>query len=567
MDTLKIWLLIIVIAVLLIVGIGYLIRKKSYQTIDELDKKKNSILKHAPYKEIRIVEAMPITGQSAEYRTELLKQWKAIEKDKYPSIETHLFDAEQATDQLRFNKARSAQQRARQTLNEVEKELEAFTKLINDFIRQEEANLKRINEIKEKYHEIRKALLARSFSFGNAAGKLEQQLAAMEDYFTSFSNFTLSGDHEEANRIIIKLNQEIETMRQQMDQIPQLFQRFDEIYLEQLKEIEQGYQYFLKNGYVFAENDIPKAVQSIRTQIANLIKEIETLNFENVARETDDIEQQIDAQYEKMDVELKAKQEVKDLIKRNKQAIFYLKDEQKKLNVMAERLAESYWLQNSEQQKTQQLLTLIGSEEKQFRMLTERLAAKKLPYSEAQFLLERIFSALEKAFEQARALRHKLESYRQREIQLKEEQATMEQSMYEMKRRIENRRLPGISAKYLELFFSATKRLERFGSVLSQPVLDLKDAQRQYEMCKEDVEELKDWSDDIIKASTLTEIISQRLMRYREEHPGVEETIQYSQTLFEKDYDYGAALQLVQEKLNQIAPEDLQNILKEYQEQ
>lgn len=566
MGTVKTWILIIVLLIALIIGVGYLIRKKSYETIDELDKEKNSILKHAPYDKIRTIENMAITGQSDEYREQLLAQWREIEKEKYPSVENHLFDAEQATDRLHFPKARTEQKLAKEKLAQINEEMVSFEKLADDFILQEEANLERIDQIKEKYHEVRKRLLAQSFSFGEAAEKLEQQLTEMEDYFTQFTHLTVSGDHEEANHIIVQLNQKISTMEEQMTLIPQLFEKINTVYKEQLKEIEQGYHYFVKNGYVFVEDDILEAVKTINEQIEQLTGEIEALDFTNTENMQAAIEKAIDLQYQKMETELAAKPQVQNLRQNVKQALFYLKDEYQHLAKFAERLSESYYLQHNELQKLDQFISKLESEEKQYHVVDDRLISKELPYSEAQTLLERVFAQLKQSFEKIKKLRDTLENYRELELELKDDLTEMSQAMYEMKRRLESRRLPGLSEKYMELFFSTTKRLEALGKELSQPLLDTEAARKQHKMCQEDVEELSTWTEAIISQSALTEIISQRLLRYREDYPGVEETINYSQTLFRKDYDYESALQLVQEKMNQIAPDELAEILADYEQ-
>ncbi|MFO8070136.1 MAG: septation ring formation regulator EzrA, partial [Alkalibacterium sp.] len=71
-------------------------------------------------------------------------------------------------------------------------------------------------------------------------------------------------------------------------------------------------------------------------------------------------------------------------------------------------------------------------------------------------------------------------------------------------------------------------------------------------LCDEDIEHLADETEKIVDSALLTELTSQRLYRYKEEYPGVIETIKYSEALFLDEYDYETSLKMVREKLESI---------------
>ncbi len=72
---------------------------------------------------------------------------------------------------------------------------------------------------------------------------------------------------------------------------------------------------------------------------------------------------------------------------------------------------------------------------------------------------------------------------------------------------------------------------------------------------------------EIIRQVELTELVSQKLYRYKDSHKGVLETIRYSESLFTEDYDYGRALSLVREKLENVAPGTYKEIEEKYDQE
>src|SRR5699024_10968037 len=156
------------------------------------------------------VSELNITGQSYELRKRLEKKWHEIESVKYPKLENHLFDAEQATDRYRLPESKKSQDAAKEAIEEINADIQNLKEALVGLIEREQANLEKIDQIKKRYHEVRKSLLAYSFSFGPASESFEQKLSEMENDFTQFSECTVSGDHEEANKIVENLRTKIQ---------------------------------------------------------------------------------------------------------------------------------------------------------------------------------------------------------------------------------------------------------------------------------------------------------------------------------------------------------------------
>lgn len=564
MSPLQITLIVIIVLVAVTALITYFVRNRYYSQIDELDQQKNKVLDDAPYAELQEIGKLNITGQSSEVRKKLEDQWRNIESVKYPKLENHLFEAEQAADRYRLNESKKNQEAAEAAIEDIKEDMSSLHKALQELIEREQANLEKIDEIKKRYHEVRKSLLAYSFSFGPASESFEHKLRLMENDFTEFSELTVSGDHEEANAIVKQLSEDIQKTEDQMDQIPPLLELLDEVYAEELKDLEEGYEQMIDAGYLFPEDHLEAAIRTLESDKELIYDRIRELELEKAEEETDQLADNIEELYQEMEVEIAAKEEVSELLEDTKRAIYYLLEEYRRLMAAVNRLSQSYVLNHNEAEKNESLNEQVKEAREEYDYIEDRVKHQALPYSVAYDKLEETFDQLAHYNDEFAKVSENLDNYREEELALKRDMQEMEQKMYALKRRLENERLPGLPNNYLELFFSTSDRIEHLSTELARPKIQLIDIRRIHEMCKEDVAQLEDTTEEVIRQVELTELVSQRLYRYKDEHKGVLETIRYSESLFTEDYDYDTALRLVREKLENIDPGAYDEIVQNY---
>lgn len=567
MSLLQITLIILIVLVVVTAIITYFVRNNYYSQINELDEEKNEVLKRAPYKELEEMAELNITGQSYELRKDIEKKWHDIESVKYPKLENHLFDAEQATDRYRLPESKKSQDAAKEAIQEINADIEDLKEALIGLIEREQANLEKIDQIKKRYHEVRKSLLAYSFSFGPASESFEQKLRKMEADFTNFSEFTVSGDHEEANKIVESLHESIQETEEQMDTIPPLLEKVDNVYGQQLLDLRNGYEQMTENGYLFPEDTIIEDINTLKEDQQAIYDFIRDLKLEKASEAMDVLADDIDRLYEKMEKEVETKPLVHDLAEDTKRGIYYLQDENRRLNHVVNRLSQSYVLIHNEPSILARLESQVKECRTDFDKLNERLTEQSIPYSLVYDALESTFNQLENLNDEYHKVSEYLESYRQEELELKEDMLDMEQRMYEMKRYLENERLPGLPKDYLELFFSTSDRIENLSAELSRSKIQLIEIRKIHKMCQEDVAQLEKMTKEIVWQVELLERTSQRLYRYKDSHKGILETIRYSESLFTEDYDYDTALRLVREKLENVDPGAYEEIVENYEKE
>ena len=474
----------------------------------------------------------------------------------------------QATDRYRFNQSSQSELKAEQLLKEIEQSIVKATQKMDELLQREQANLRNIDSIKKRYHKVRKELLAKSFTFGESINRLEDELGTMEKLFTSFSDLTASGDHEEARKIVNQLENQLNQMAELMVSIPEINNKIENDYEEQLKEIEHAYESLIEKKYKFPENiDIKQKIANLTNEIKHLKDLLAELELEKIETEQLEVENNIDELYEAMEKEINAKKALEKLSRKIPKVIYYLLNESKELGLELDRIGQSYQLYQQENEKYLEMKSKVEEQEALVASLSEKIENNMIAYSVALETLQETFDNLEELSHSFTSLRETLYAYRDKEKEIKNDLEDMELSLREMKRYIQAKNLPGLPDDYLDLFFYTTDQLENLSTELARHKLDLEKVIKLYAICDEDVEHLADKTEEIVDNALLTELTSQRLYRYKEDYPEVIETIKYSESLFLDDYDYETSLKMVREKLEFIEPGAFESVRTLYKKE
>lgn len=160
-----------------------------------------------------------------------------------------------------------------------------------------------------------------------------------------------------------------------------------------------------------------------------------------------------------------------------------------------------------------------------------------------------------------------LADLRKEETEVKEKIDDFEFNMRGIKRYIEKQHLPGLPEEYLDLFFVTTERIEKLAKELNKLKIDMTEIKKMCELCEDDVELLIDKTEEIVDSALLTEYMMQYANRYRNEHPEIGEAILESNDLFNKEFQYKEALEVVSTALEVVEPGAFKKVENQYYEE
>ncbi|SFH66340.1 septation ring formation regulator EzrA [Pisciglobus halotolerans] len=562
----KIALIVIIVLVIAAYVASYMMRKRHYQIISDLERQKTQLLNMPVVDDLHEADDLKLTGETETTFKKWKKQWEQIERVSFPSIENELFDAKQAIDQLKLKKANTAEDKARQKMRETKTALTEIQQALKGLLKIEGNNQSRLNQIKSQYQKIRKNLLTQSFSFGPALDALENELTALETEVASFSEITSQGDHMEAKKVLENVETKTQDLREKVAVIPDILKELTEEYPAQLEEIKTGYQKLRDQHYHFPDDRILEDTEKINEQRKQAIQEASKLDITTAQEQLPVLEKEIDRLYSTMEGEIDAYQYVKKNYQTLAEYIEYLTNQNEKLLIEIDRVSQSYQLNHDELEQTKTLKDQLEKIEQRFVYYDDHIQEQTAVYSEIETGFKEDAKKLAAIEEKQKNITAALKELRQEELKIKEQIDQFELNMRGMKRYIEKQHLPGLPPEYVDLFFSVSDRIETLSKEVGRLKINIDEIKKMAELCEEDIDLLMDKTDEMVDSALLTEYMVQYANRYRQTNPQVASAVQKGMDAFYKEYQYREALEIISTALENAEPGAFKKVESEYYE-
>ncbi|AEB29524.1 septation ring formation regulator EzrA [Carnobacterium sp. 17-4] len=561
-------LMVIIVLALVTYITSYIMKKKHYKTINKLEQEKFNLIDTPVSETIQSVKDLSLTGQTKKNFEQWKEKWKQLEMTAFPDIENLLFDAEQATDRLRLIKASQAEQKSSELMNSTKQSIKEIQLALNELLKGEEKNNQAIKKVQEMYQSIRKKLLTQSFSFGPALDRLEKKLTFLELSFADFSDLTVSGDHIEAEEVLKKLSHETKELNDAVTTIPSLVKEISTEFPAQVQELKEGY-HELKDvqHFVFLEDTIATDIADIEKDIKQGEKLLKQCEPEEVKKLNVMIEEKINHIYDVMEAELNAKETVEKEYTILAEFIGFVNKRNQQLMIEIDRVSQSYKLDDAVLEQTKKMQEKIDEIKLDFETFKSGIEKNQAVYTVVEETYAADGEKLTHIEEEQEKLITQLADLRKEETEVKEKIDDFEFNMRGIKRYIEKQHLPGLPEEYLDLFFVTTERIEKLAKELNKLKIDMTEIKKMCELCEDDVELLIDKTEEIVDSALLTEYMMQYANRYRNEHPEIGEAILESNDLFNKEFQYKDALEVVSTALEVVEPGAFKKVENQYYEE
>lgn len=323
---------IVAISALLIIGgftYTYMYRKRLYKQIDQLEQWKISLMNRPVPEELSKIKSLNMMGETEQLFEKWRNEWDDIVAVQLPNIEEKLFDIEEAIVKYRFMKAKDALQQTEQQLREIEGSIQRILLELQELVGSEEKNREEIEQLKEKYRQIKKAMLTQRHTFGRTELALETRLNALQQQFQTFEQLTTEGNYLAAREVVVVIQNELHELNRFIEQIPLLLSDAQIEIPAQLDNIVEGYRELLEKGYVLDHLPVDKEVEEVRgkvSQVVALLEELKVDEAEALLRET---QEHVDTLYDLLEKEVYAERFVHDETEKIEQTLYDLEEETK----------------------------------------------------------------------------------------------------------------------------------------------------------------------------------------------------------------------------------------------
>lgn len=552
------WIIILVLVIVIIAAvlylIGYFMRKKNQEQLDELEVRKEALFDLPVFEEIDDIKKMHLVGQSQNSFREWNQRWVELSTRSFAELESQIYEVENQNEIFRFMKAKKAVVEANETMTEMEAEVEVIRNGLKELRESEERNSLEVQKALDVYEELSKSLKDDKASFGPAYSEIQKQLRNVEIEFTQFVTLNTSGDPIEAREVLEDAERHTYELEDLMKRIPPMYEELNETFPDQLKEIEEGYNQLLADDYVFPEQNFAEEIQHAKKRVENSMADLEKTEIAAVEVANRDTATAIDALYEVMEREIEAKKYVVTNQKIIDDYISHSLKNNRQLMIELDHVSQSYTLNNNELGRSRGFQTEIEEIIRRQKDLEPRMKEHTVPYSEIQAFYKECYKILDDIENQQLEIDASLKELRKGEKVAKEKVDEYEFRLRSIKRYVEKQRLPGLSADYLEFFYVATDRIEDLSRALNKMRINMDEINRLCDLCEDDLELLDKKTKDLVNAAALTEQMMQYANRYRHTHENIRTALDKSMYLFSTEFRYQDALDEIGTALEAVEP-------------
>ena len=552
------WIIILVLVIVIIAAvlylIGYFMRKKNQEQLDELEVSKEALFDLPVFEEIDDIKKMHLVGQSQNSFREWNQRWVELSTRSFAELESQIYEVENQNEIFRFMKAKKAVVEANETMTEMEAEVEVIRNGLKELRESEERNSLEVQKALDVYEELSKSLKDDKASFGPAYSEIQKQLRNVEIEFTQFVTLNTSGDPIEAREVLEDAERHTYELEDLMKRIPPMYEELNETFPDQLKEIEEGYNQLLADDYVFPEQNFAEEIQHAKKRVENSMADLEKTEIAAVEVANRDTATAIDALYEVMEREIEAKKYVVTNQKIIDDYISHSLKNNRQLMIELDHVSQSYTLNNNELGRSRGFQTEIEEIIRRQKDLEPRMKEHTVPYSEIQAFYKECYKILDDIENQQLEIDASLKELRKGEKVAQEKVDEYEFRLRSIKRYVEKQRLPGLSADYLEFFYVATDRIEDLSRALNKMRINMDEINRLCDLCEDDLELLDKKTKDLVNAAALTEQMMQYANRYRHTHENIRAALDKSMYLFSTEFRYQDALDEIGTALEAVEP-------------
>lgn len=558
----SIYLLIVLVVIAIIYYFVYRLKSNHAERIQELHALKDEVFSGAMQNQIEDGDHLAFSGESKAQYEQLIKDWDEVQERAFPEIENKIYTADRAAQEYKFSNATKYEGEAEEDMAAIQVELAKIRQGMEDFLDSAEENRKRVEQMKEAFHKIQSELLDNKSYYGPSVSHLEHQVDMMSEDFNRFELATETGDHIRAKDYLEKLEERITVLQDEMVHVPQLLEKINHTSVEVLEELASGYEELRLKNIAFPQDNIQEEVQNGYRMLSDIYDLVAQLQLSEADRHMLAFERMTDKLFDKMEKEFQASAQVKKDFAHIRTIFTSLYERNRQIKIETDRISQSYYLNDETLSYGSKKEQDIAHVQHHFESIQSRTTSQEVVYSEVLEAVEQVYKSAQQIYDDQDNFLDDLYNLGDEEQQVEANVKDFGNRMSELKQRLDRSNLPGIDDYFMELYQYTTLRIHDLANELDAIRLNMDQVRYLYETVSQEVPNLENQVDEMIKYARQTEQMIQILNRYRHEDSRVIEAIDMINYYYNHEFNYASAFRVASEQLHTIAPEEYEAFVK-----
>ena len=548
-----------ILAIIVIITVGLILRKKLYDSVDHYEGWKLDIMNRNIAAELSKMKDLNMKGEAKENFEMWKEQWDSILTEELATVEELLYDTEKAADKYNFPAAKKYMKEMETILVTTEEKLETLLADIHALLETEEKNRLAMESYEPQLQELRKFLSQNRYTFNKADVRYELRMDEMKEIIDTYNELIENGNYMEATEQVTLMGERLENIKEEMDEFPTLYKKCNQEIPAQLEELTNGINEMVKEGYSFNQTDLLIEIGHFQSRLIEAVEVLEKEGTESVKQLIPEVEDRMKEMYDQLEEEAIARNFVETKIPNYERAIESFEKQFADTKEEVALLTQAYHFENEELEKYRALENQLLDTRQLLKELEEKVAENKETHTSVRTELEQAFEKLQQVEEEHEMFKKSIDNLRKDELEARNELQKMNEEINQVNRKLRSSNLPGVPNFIWQLLEEANGKNNEVVAALNKEPLDIIEVQQALSDAKSAVQYAIENTNKVLEQAFLTEQVIQYANRYRSSFPELATKLEESERLFRKA-EYELALENAAKAVEEIEPGALKRI-------
>ncbi|MEB7832936.1 septation ring formation regulator EzrA [Staphylococcus xylosus] len=546
-------ILAIIVIILIIVGVLFYMRSNKSQIIEKAEERKVKV-EQLPYDEsLSQLSELNLTGETKSTYNNL-KQSSLDSKNQYlVPVEEKIHNAEGLLDKFKFSQAQTEVDEAHEMMDQYEANYNELTTKVENIIGLHKESDHLYEECTTDYREMKRDVLANRHQFGEAAAPLEQEIESFVPEMETYETLKAEGNYNQAHEHIKTLNDDMNYLKKDMDEIPDLIREAQKELPGQFQDLKYGCRDLKVEGYDLDHVKIDSTLQTLKTELSFVEPMISRLELDEANEKLNSINDRLDEMYDLIEHEVTAKNEVEETKEVITDNLFRAKEMNYTLQTEIEYVRENNYINESDVQNVRQFENEIQNMIAVYDDILKEMSKSAVRYSEVQDNLKYIEEHVDVINEKQEKLQNHLIQLREDEAEAEDNILRVQSKKEEVYRKLLASNLPSVPERFIimknEIDYEVREVNKKF-SVRPIHVKQLKDKVSKVVL---QMNKFEDEATDVLVNAVYAEKLIEYGNRYRKDSSNIDKSLNEAERLF-KNNRYKRSIEISEQALESVEP-------------
>lgn len=544
---------IIIVAIVLFIIVGAVMRKKVYQRVDAMEEKKVLLMNRQVADEMSKVRDLNLTGETESLFESWRDEWDEINDEVFSNVEEDLLDAEESAERYRFGKAFRILNHIERELNQVEKTIDDIFGEVDRLLHSEKDSRQEIEKIKPRISEVRKVVLQNGYQLGKSEVVFEVELDDIENELKEYETLTASGNYTDAQQLAQKLSGQLKELERKVHSFPELYRLCKQSLPEDLDHLQNGIREMKDEGYQVQLLGLDKEIQTHHETLIKIIEELNKGQDDGVNDKIEQIKNRIIEIYDELEKEALDKNFVIQKLEKMNQQLELATERFSEIKNNVLEVKENYHLNDEKYEKQYQLEKSLDRLNKEAERIQAMVENEEELFSTIRVEVENWFADYEDWKEPLEQFDEFLHNLRKDELDARDRISNLKNEIIRIRQQLQKSNLPGIPHYINELVSEGRHAVVNSIEALEEQPLNIDRVNDSIEKAEKIVGTAVEQTGLLLDQAQLAEMVIQYANRYRSQYPLLAAQISESEAAF-LNYDYELALEKSSKALEEVEP-------------